>query len=132
MRGRWGGAENGGRSRCGVRVAAVAALSANLLDGATTWVGITRLHGREVGVLAWLVVRQWGIIPALIALKGGGALLILGMAVVGTDGEPRWWRAKSNQRWIVIVGLLAATVWFGYLALHNAAGMWMAQQMTRQ
>lgn len=110
-------------------VAAGAALLANLSDAATTWVGMTRFHGKEVGVLAWLVVRQWGLAPALVALKGAGTLLILGIATVGTEGEPRWWRAKSNQRWVVVAALVVATAWFGYLALQNAAGMWMTQQL---
>lgn len=109
-----------------------AALLANLLDGATTWIGVTRFHGREVGALAWLVVRTWGLAPALVVLKGGGALLILGIAAVGTEGVPRWWRATSDQRWVVIVALGAATAWFGYLALRNAAGMWMVHGMTSQ
>lgn len=111
--------------------AAAAAVAANLSDAATTWVGMTRFHGQEVGVLAWLLVRQWGLAPALVVLKGAGTLLILGIATVGTEGEPRWWRAKSNQRWVVIAALGIATAWFGYLALHNAAGMWMTQQLTQ-
>lgn len=109
-----------------------AALLANLLDGATTWIGVTRFHGREVGALAWLVVRTWGLAPALVVLKGAGALLILGISAVGTEGVPRWWRATSDQRWVVIVALGAATAWFGYLALRNAAGMWMVHGMTSQ
>jgi hypothetical protein len=110
--------------------AAGTALLANLLDAATTWVGMTRFHGREEGVLAWLIVRTWGLAPALVALKGGGTLLILGIAAVGTEGEPRWWRATSNQRWVVFAALGVATAWFGYLALRNAAGIWMMRHLT--
>jgi hypothetical protein len=120
------------RSGNGLRVALIAALAANGLDAATTWLGMTRFHGREAGVLAWLLVRTWGLAPALIVLKGGGALLILGIAAAGTEGEYRWWRARSNQRWVVFVALGVATVWFGYLALRNAAGIWMMQQLTDQ
>lgn len=108
-----------------------AAVLANLLDAATTWIGVTRFHGREVGVLAWLLVRTWGLAPALVLLKGGGTLLILGIMAVGTQGEPHWWRARSNQRWVVLMALGVATAWFGYLALRNAAGMWMMQQLTQ-
>jgi hypothetical protein len=109
-----------------------AALAANLSDAATTWIGMTRFHGREAGVLAWLLVRNWGLATALVVLKGAGTLLILGIAAVGTEGEPRWWRAKLNQRWVVLAALGVATAWFGYLALRNAAGMWMVQQLTQQ
>ena len=108
-----------------------AAVAANLSDAATTWIGMTRFHGREAGVLAWLLVRSWGLATALVVLKGAGTLLILGIATVGTEGEPRWWRARSNQRWVVLAALGIATAWFGYLALHNAAGMWMMQQLTQ-
>ena len=109
-----------------------AAVLANLSDAATTWIGVTRFHGREVGVLAWLLVRTWGLAPALVVLKGGGTLLILGIAAVGTEGAPRWWRARPNQRWVALVALAVATAWFGCLALRNAAGMWMLQQLTKQ
>ncbi len=124
--------KNGNKIRTALWAAAGAALLANLLDAGTTWVGMTRFHGREVGVLAWLLVRTWGLAPALVLLKGGGTLLILGIAVVGSEGEARWWRARSNQRWVVFVALGIATAWFGYLALRNVAGMWILEQLTRQ
>jgi uncharacterized membrane protein len=108
-----------------------AALLANALDAATTWIGITRFQGREVGVLAWLVVRTWGLAPALIVLKGAGLLLILGIAVVGTKGADRWWRAKRSEQWVPIAALWAAAAWFGYLAGANALGMWDVYRLMR-
>jgi hypothetical protein len=113
-------------------VAVSAALLANALDAVTTYFAITRFHGREVGVLAWLVVRTWGLVPAMIVLKGAGLLLVLGIAAVGTDGAHRWWRARSSERWLTIVALWIAATWFGYLAVHNALGMWAVSRFTRR
>jgi hypothetical protein len=120
------------RSGTALWAAAGAALLANVSDAGTTWIGVTQFHGREVGVLAWLVVRTWGLAPALVLLKGGGTLLILGIAAVGSEGETRWWRARANQRWVVFVALGIATAWFGYLTLRNVTGMWIVQQLTKQ
>ena len=112
----------------GLPAALSAALLANVLDAVTTWVGITRFHGREAGILAGPVVRTWGLASALLLLKGAGTLLILGLALVGTAGEPRWWRAKPQQRWVVILALGAAAAWFGFLAFRNAVGAWIVSQ----
>ncbi len=108
-----------------------AALVANAMDAATTWIAITRFHGREAGILAGPVVRTWGLTPALVLLKGGATLLILGLAVVGSAGQPRWWRAKPHHRWVVTVALGTAAAWFGFLALRNAVGAWMVSQIIR-
>ena len=108
-----------------MRAALFAALVANVLDAVTTWVALTQFQAREVGVLAWWVVRQWGLLPAVFVLKGSGTLLILGIAITGTQGKPHWWRAKPNQRWVSILGLIVATVYFGFFALRNATGIWL-------
>ena len=108
-----------------------AALVANAMDAATTWIAITRFHGREAGILAGPVVRTWGLAPALVLLKGGAILLILGIALVGTVGQPRWWRAKPHHRWVVTAALGTAAAWFGFLALRNAVGAWMVSQIIR-
>jgi uncharacterized membrane protein len=124
---------NGNRVSWGVALpaAAGAALLANALDAATTWVGIARLHGQEAGIVAGPVVKTWGLTPALVLLKGGATLLILGLAVVGSAGQPRWWRAKPHHRWVVTVALGTAAAWFGFLALRNAVGAWMVSQIVR-
>lgn len=106
-----------------------AALAANAMDAATTWIAITRFHGHEAGILAGPVVRTWGLTPALVLLKGGATLLILGMALVGTVGQPRWWRAKPHHRWVVTMALGTAAAWFGFLALRNAVGAWIVSQI---
>src|SRR5579859_6136118 len=106
-----------------------AALVANAMDAATTWIAITRFHGREAGILAGPVVRTWGLTAALVLLKGGATLLILGIALVGTVGQPRWWRAKPHHRWVVTVALGTVAAWFGFLALRNAVGAWMVAQI---
>jgi len=108
-----------------LRVAVIAALLANLLDAVSTWVGITHFAGRESGLLAWSLVRDWGLVPGLLAVKGSAAVIILGIALTGTAGEPRWWRTRPNQRWVVAVALWFAAAWFVYLALRNAAGAWL-------
>ena len=121
-----------GNSTLAVRdaVAVGAALMANALDGVTTWVAITMLHAREAGVLAGPVVRMWGLAAALIVLKGGGALLIAGLALAGTSGEPRWWRVLPQHRWVVTAALSVAAAWFGLLAAHNALGVWVLLRLT--
>src|SRR5579864_96906 len=106
-----------------------AALVANAMDAATTWIAITRFHGREAGILAGPVVSTWGLAPALVLLKGGATLLILGIAVVGTVGPPRWWRAKPHHRWVVTAALGTTAAWFGFLALRNAVGAWIVAQI---
>lgn len=108
-----------------------AALVANAMDAATTWIAITRFDGREAGILAGPVVRTWGLAPGLVLLKGGATLLILGIALVGTVGQPRWWRAKPHHRWVVTAALGTAAAWFGFLALRNAVGAWMVSQIIR-
>lgn len=115
-----------------LRAMLTAALAANLLDAVTTWVAITRFQGREVGILGWWVVRTWGLGPAMVLLKGGAAVLIVTVALVGTDGQPRWWRATPKQRWLVLLALTAATLWFGYLATRNALGAWMVYRTMGQ
>jgi hypothetical protein len=89
-------------------VAVSAALLANALDAVTTYFAI------------------------MIVLKGAGLLLVLGIAAVGTDGAHRWWRARSSERWLTIVALWIAATWFGYLAVHNALGMWAVSRFTRR
>jgi|SRR5215469_7628537 len=121
-----------GRFGAALWVALGAALVANALDAATTWLGLTWFHGREVGVLAWFVVRKWGLAAALVLLKGTGVLLILGIAAVGTEGEARWWRAKPRQRWVAVIGLWLVAAWFGYLAFRNAIGIWTVYEITKQ
>ena len=107
------------------RVAVIAALLANLLDAVSTWVGITHFAGRESGLLAWSLVRDWGLVPGLLAVKGSAALIILCIALTGTKGEPRWWRTRPSQRWVIPGALWLAAAWFVYLAIRNAAGAWM-------
>src|SRR5689334_9918972 len=111
--------------------AAGAALFAHALDAATTWVGVARFHGQEAGIIAGPVVKAWGLTPALVLLKGGATLLILGLAVTGTAGRPRWWRVKPHQRWVVTAALGAAAAWFGCLAFRNAAGAWAVSQIAQ-
>lgn len=108
-----------------LRAAVFAALLANLLDALSTWVGITHYAGREAGILAWSVVRAWGLVPGLLAVKGTAVVIILGIALTGTVGEPRWWRIRPHQRWVVAGALWIAAAWFVYLAIRNAAGAWM-------
>jgi uncharacterized membrane protein len=110
--------------KCGLKWGLSAALLANALDAATTWVGVAWFHEREVGILGGVMVTAWGLVPALVVLKGGAALLILGIAVIATEGERRWWRAKPNQRWLPILGLWVLTFWYASPAFHNAVGMW--------
>ncbi len=113
-----------------LRVAVIAALLANLLDAISTWVGITHYAGREAGVLAWSVVRTWGLVPGMLAIKGSAILVILGIALTGTEGEPRWWRTRPHQRGVVTGALWIAAAWLGYLAIHNAVGAWMVHRLT--
>ena len=108
-----------------LRLALTSALLTNLLDAATTWVAITHYHAREVGLLGLVAVQQWGLVPAVAALKGSFVVLTLAFALTGTTGEPRWWRVRPHQRWMVIGALWVASVWFGYLAFHNAVAIWM-------
>ena len=116
------------RGGAALRAAVIAALLANLLDAVSTWVGITQYAGREAGVLAWSAVRAWGLVPGLLAVKGSAALIILGIALSGTAGEPRWWRIPPHQRWVVPGALWIAAAWFVYLAIRNVAGAWMVSR----
>jgi hypothetical protein len=108
-----------------LRAAVIAALLANLLDAISTWFGITHYAGREAGVLAWNALRAWGLIPGLLAVKGSAMLIILGIALTGTAGEPRWWRTRPHQQWVVNGALWIAAAWFAYLSVRNTAGAWM-------
>jgi hypothetical protein len=82
-----------------------------------------------MGILASWMVRDRGLVPAMLVLKGSGTMLILGIAVIGSRGEPRWWRAKRTQRWVPILGLALATLWFGLLAFRNALAMWIVARL---
>ena len=113
------------RGGASLRAAVIAALLANSLDAASTWVGITYYAGREAGIVAWSALRAWGLVPGLLAVKGSAALIILGIALTGTAGEPRWWRIPRHQRWVVPGALWIAAAWFVYLAIRNVAGAWM-------
>jgi hypothetical protein len=76
----------------------IAALVASVLDGITTYVGITRCHGQEAGMVAWTVARAGGPHPTILMLKAVSVLCVLGIGVSGTSAEPGWWRARPHQQ----------------------------------
>jgi len=132
MRGEATGGYAGRRCSTILRVAVIAAVLANLLDAISTWVGLTHYAGREAGVLAWSALRAWGLVPGLLVVKGSAMLIIFGIALTGTAGEPRWWRTPPHQRWVVPAALWIAAAWFVYLALNNAAGAWLVYRFVQR
>lgn len=117
------------RSGAAVPVALGGALVANVLDAWTTWIAIAHYGAREGGMFASTVVRASGLLPGILIVKGIAVLALLGIAITGTAGEPRWWRVPPNHRWMVAGALWVATAWFGCLAVHNAIGAWEVSRL---